>query len=267
MTCVPGACSASSAKATSAVSAECPLPGDGDVPARVPGADGRVVEVRHAVGDPVGARSRSPSAGSPSPPSGFGRAQVPRGVDHRARGEPLLAAVAVRTCTVERLAVPARVHHAVPAPAGDADDPGAVAAPGSPSASASGCRYRSAHSAPVGYAVRVRRRASRSAASSFSAAGSTSSRPAARTAARGATRAHRGAGRRPRLQHQRLQPALQQVRGGGQPDRSGADDDHRQLVGLAITASIDRSFDRYGTRLYRRASIDATIDSTSILCA
>ena len=127
----------------------------------------------------------------------------------------------------------------------------------SPRASASGCRYRSAHSAPVGYVSASgglpagrRQQLLRGRVDQLTPAGE---QPHVMPLP------HRAPADGPASSTSGARPALQQVRGRGQPDRPRTDHHHRQLVRHPSTSSIDaHRSNRVG--LYRRPSIDATID-------
>ena len=95
------------------------------------------------------AAARSPRAGSPSAPAGFGCRHVPdASITARAWSLPSSPSWPADVHG-ERLGVPPGVHEPVPALAGHAGHPGAVPDPAAERAGERG-RYPATHSAPVG---------------------------------------------------------------------------------------------------------------------
>ena len=121
-------CSARSAKATSAVSAECPLPATA---MRLPAYRARTAgSSRSGPGSAIrSAAALLAERGQAVAAERVGRRPGAGGVDDRPGGDPLLAAVGVAHVHGERLGVAAGVDDPVAAAAGDADDPGAEADP------------------------------------------------------------------------------------------------------------------------------------------
>ena len=206
-----------------AVNAECAAAGDRDPPAGVPGPHVRVGRGR-APGSRSGRRRRSrrPRAARRRR-AGWATPRCPRRRSAPARRSAPRRRRSARARSAARC--PGRRRPPGRGPGGPPRPPGRRTAP----------RRRARRPAAAGSARPTHHRSGTPSASggcqpvapaAASAAGSTSSRPR-REQPHVVPLRHRGAGRRPRLQHQRLDTALQQVGRGRQPDRPGSDDDHR----------------------------------------
>ena len=175
--------------------------------------------------------ARSPAAGRPPAPSGFGRVQVPGGVDHGVGEVAALHAVLVDD-QLERRVVAAGVLELVDPGARDADHARAEM-------QRAGDLRRRGQRLQVALddlgAGRIARRPS-GAVQPWRSSSSTADRVEVelprREHAHVPPLADAGADRVAGLEHERLQAAGEQVRRGGQADRAGAD--HRDAVGVRV---------------------------------
>ena len=203
--------------------AEWPAPTTAVVRAAVAGHVGGVVGVGHPVTDASG-RVLLAVGGVPVAPDGVRPGERAGGVDDRGGGDAGQRAVGGPNVHGERLVLPPGVDDAVAPTTGDTDDRGAVADPVAEGV-AEWLQVGVGPLPPEGVAVGVWGRPA--AALEEPASGRVDELGPLREESHVAPVAHRVGGARPALEDDGVEPALDEVRGGGEADRSRTDHDDR----------------------------------------